>query len=145
MPCALLQEGRLGKFLTGDRVTHGDLALFCHLSFLTCGWGDAMAGGARQAAASSARLLLLLRQVYLRLAFGGGQHSDTALMWVAPSCRERVQPAAGAQAVPSYSVSIACLVCFPAGFPADLLDSYPVLKEYRNSVAALPEIAAFYR
>lgn len=30
------------------------------------------------------------------------------------------------------------------GFPADLLDSYPVLKEFRDSVASVPEIAAFY-
>jgi len=26
-----------------------------------------------------------------------------------------------------------------------VLDSYPVLKEYRNAIANLPEIAAFYR
>lgn len=32
-----------------------------------------------------------------------------------------------------------------AGFPADLLDSYPVLKDFRNSVAAVTEITAFYR
>ena len=33
----------------------------------------------------------------------------------------------------------------PAGIPTDLLDSYPVLKEFRNSIATLPEVAAFYR
>lgn len=31
------------------------------------------------------------------------------------------------------------------GFPTDLLESYPVLKEFRNSIANLPEVAAFYR
>lgn len=30
------------------------------------------------------------------------------------------------------------------GIPLDVLDSYPVLKEYRNAIANLPEIAAFY-
>jgi hypothetical protein len=31
-----------------------------------------------------------------------------------------------------------------AGIPKDVLSGYPVLKEFRNSVAAVPEIAAFY-
>lgn len=31
-----------------------------------------------------------------------------------------------------------------AGIPADLLDSYPAVKEFRNSIASLPEVAAFY-
>jgi hypothetical protein len=31
-----------------------------------------------------------------------------------------------------------------AGIPADILDSYPVIKEFRNSIASLPEVAAFY-
>jgi hypothetical protein len=38
-----------------------------------------------------------------------------------------------------------CSTGFPAGFPADLLDSYPVLKDFRNSVAAVTEITAFFR
>lgn len=35
-------------------------------------------------------------------------------------------------------------LCWPSGFPTDLLDSYPVLKEFWDSVASVPEIAAFY-
>jgi glutathione S-transferase len=30
------------------------------------------------------------------------------------------------------------------GIPADYLNSYPVLKEFRNSIASVPEVAAFY-
>jgi glutathione S-transferase len=30
------------------------------------------------------------------------------------------------------------------GFPEDLLDSYPVLKGFRNTVALVPKIAAYY-
>jgi hypothetical protein len=36
----LLQEGRTGKFLTGDKITHGDIAVFCNLSTLQSGWLD---------------------------------------------------------------------------------------------------------
>jgi glutathione S-transferase len=35
-----LQEGRAGKFLTGDELSHGDLAVFCNLSTLQSGWLD---------------------------------------------------------------------------------------------------------
>jgi hypothetical protein len=35
-----LQEGRAGKFLTGDKITHGDIAVFCNLSTLQSGWLD---------------------------------------------------------------------------------------------------------
>lgn len=35
-----LQEGRAGKFLTGDELSHGDLAVFCNLSTLKSGWLD---------------------------------------------------------------------------------------------------------
>jgi glutathione S-transferase len=35
-----LQEGRAGKFLTGDALSHGDLAVFCNLSTLQSGWLD---------------------------------------------------------------------------------------------------------
>jgi hypothetical protein len=31
-----------------------------------------------------------------------------------------------------------------AGIPKDVLNSYTVLKEFRNTVASVPEIAAFY-
>jgi hypothetical protein len=31
------------------------------------------------------------------------------------------------------------------GIPTDLYDAYPVLKDFRNSVAAVPEVVAFYR
>lgn len=31
------------------------------------------------------------------------------------------------------------------GLPTDLLDSYPVLRDFHNSIASLPEVAAFYR
>ena len=34
------QEGRPGKFLTGDALTHADLAVFCNLSTLQSGWLD---------------------------------------------------------------------------------------------------------
>lgn len=40
-----------------------------------------------------------------------------------------------------------CLLCCAmllTGFPEDLLDSYPVLKDFRNAVASVPEIAAYY-
>lgn len=30
------------------------------------------------------------------------------------------------------------------GIPTDILDSYPALKSFRNAVASVPEIAAFY-
>lgn len=65
-----LVESRPGKYLTGDKLTHGDIAVFCQLSMMQCGWLD--------------------------------------------------------------------------GIPTDLLDAYPVLKEFRNSIANVPEIAAFY-
>lgn len=35
-------------------------------------------------------------------------------------------------------------VASPAGIPTDYLNSYPVLKEFRNSIASVPEVAAFY-
>jgi hypothetical protein len=35
-----LQEGRAGKYLTGDELSHGDLAVFCNLSTLQSGWLD---------------------------------------------------------------------------------------------------------
>lgn len=63
-------EARAGKFLTGDELSHGDLAVFCNLSTLQSGWLD--------------------------------------------------------------------------GIPKDVLNSYTVLKEFRNTVASVPEIAAFY-
>lgn len=63
-------EGRPGKYLTGDTISHGDLAVFCSLSTLQSGWLD--------------------------------------------------------------------------GVPSDLLASYPSLKAFRNAIASLPEVAAFY-
>jgi hypothetical protein len=33
----------------------------------------------------------------------------------------------------------------PAGLPLNVLDAYPVLKEFQHTVATVPEIAAFYR
>eukprot|EP00775_Hariotina_reticulata_P005347 gene5347-5583_t len=65
-----LIEGKSGKYLTGDELSHGDLAVFCQLSVLQSGWLD--------------------------------------------------------------------------GVPRDILTSYPVLKEFRNAIATLPEVAAFY-
>jgi hypothetical protein len=65
------QEAKPGKYLTGDSITHGDLAVFCSLSTLQSGWLD--------------------------------------------------------------------------GVPTDLLSSYPALKAFRNAIASLPEVAAFYR
>lgn len=65
-----LVEGRAGKFLTGDKITHGDIAVFCNLSTLQSGWLD--------------------------------------------------------------------------GLPLNVLDAYPVLKEFQHTVATVPEIAAFY-
>lgn len=65
-----LLEARPGKFLTGDKLTHADIAVFCQMSTLQSGWLD--------------------------------------------------------------------------GIPADILDSYPVIKEFRNSIASLPDVAAFY-
>jgi len=65
-----LLESRTGAFVAGDKVSHGDLALFCMLSTLQSGWLD--------------------------------------------------------------------------GVPKDLLKDYPDLKAYRNSVAALDAVAAFY-
>jgi glutathione S-transferase len=65
-----LVESRPGKYLAGDKLSHADLAVFCQLSALHCGWLD--------------------------------------------------------------------------GVPTDLLESYPVLKDFRNSIANLPEVAAFY-
>lgn len=35
-----VQEARPGKFLTGDKLTHGDLAVFCQMSTLQSGWLD---------------------------------------------------------------------------------------------------------
>lgn len=43
MPLSCLQESRPGKFLAGDKVTHGDLAVFCNLSVLQSGWMDGKA------------------------------------------------------------------------------------------------------
>jgi glutathione S-transferase len=65
-----LVENRPGKYIAGDELTHGDLAIFCNLSTLRSGWLD--------------------------------------------------------------------------GIPKDILDSYPALKEFRNSIASLPEVAGFY-
>jgi len=31
-----------------------------------------------------------------------------------------------------------------SGVPRDILTTYPVLKEFRNAIATLPEVAAFY-
>ena len=36
--CSHLQEAKPGKFLSGDKLTHGDLAVFCQLSTLQSGW-----------------------------------------------------------------------------------------------------------
>jgi glutathione S-transferase len=33
-----MQEAREGKFITGDHLTHGDLAVFCQLGWLQSGW-----------------------------------------------------------------------------------------------------------
>lgn len=44
---AKLLEGRPGKFLTGDKLTHGDLAVFCQLSALQSGWMDGERGRGR--------------------------------------------------------------------------------------------------
>jgi len=38
LPC--MQEGKPGKYLTGDELSHGDLAVFCQLSVLQSGWLD---------------------------------------------------------------------------------------------------------
>lgn len=65
-----LVEGRPGTYLTGDTITHGDLAVFCSLSTLQSGWLD--------------------------------------------------------------------------GVPTDLLKDYPALKAFRNAIANVPEVAAFY-
>lgn len=35
-------------------------------------------------------------------------------------------------------------VLLPAGIPSDILDSYPSLKAFRNSVATIPEIQQYY-
>jgi hypothetical protein len=43
------------------------------------------------------------------------------------------------------SESPVCTAVCPPGVPTDLLESYPVLKEFRNSIATLPEVVAFYR
>lgn len=37
-----------------------------------------------------------------------------------------------------------CCAVLRKGFPEDLLESYPVLKDFRNTVASVPEIAAYY-
>jgi hypothetical protein len=33
-----MQEAREGQFITGDQMTHGDLAVFCQLGWLASGW-----------------------------------------------------------------------------------------------------------
>ena len=65
-----LLDAAPGPFLTGDKLTHGDLGLFTTLSTLRSGWLD--------------------------------------------------------------------------GLPTDLLDAFPTVKAFRNRVAAVPEIKAFY-
>jgi glutathione S-transferase len=37
--CAL-QASKPGSFVAGDKISHGDLALFCMLSTLKSGWLD---------------------------------------------------------------------------------------------------------
>lgn len=48
MSC-FVQESRPGKFMTGDKLTHGDLAVFCQLSVLQSGWLDGESHWARAA------------------------------------------------------------------------------------------------
>jgi hypothetical protein len=38
--CNAGQESRPGKYLSGDKLSHADLAVFCQLSALHCGWLD---------------------------------------------------------------------------------------------------------
>jgi glutathione S-transferase len=98
---------RPGKYLTGDTISHGDLAVFCSLSTLQSGWldGECWAGWAGLAHTQNPRLNplppLLLPPRLLRCAAA-------------------------------------------AGVPSDLLASYPSLKAFRNAIASLPEVAAFY-
>jgi glutathione S-transferase len=33
-----LQESRPGKYVTGDKLTFADVAMFCQLSAMQCGW-----------------------------------------------------------------------------------------------------------
>jgi hypothetical protein len=36
--------------------------------------------------------------------------------------------------------------CVPhTGIPTNILDDYPALQDFRDSIASLPEIAVFYR
>lgn len=44
----VLQEDRPGKYLTGDELSHGDLAVFCNLSTLQSGWLDGEGAGSTQ-------------------------------------------------------------------------------------------------
>lgn len=38
--CDGVQESRPGKSLAGDKLSHADLAVFCQMSALQCGWLD---------------------------------------------------------------------------------------------------------
>jgi hypothetical protein len=38
--CDGVKESRPGKYLAGDKLSHADLAVFCQLSALHCGWLD---------------------------------------------------------------------------------------------------------
>lgn len=49
----------------------------------------------------------------------------------------------------SITLAAAAAACYTAGLlspgiPQDILESYPSLKAFRNAVATVPEIAAYY-
>ena len=129
-PPGTRQAGTEDKYIAGHQLSYGDLNLFVTLSTMVSGW---MEGARAGACVGCARVCLSGWR-------GGKGAAPVPTSWIA-----RLRPGAScAKCAPPSQAPHAPLLApqLPKGVPKDLLNDYPVLKEYRNLIASHSKVPA---
>lgn len=141
-----LVEGRPGTYLTGDTITHGDLAVFCSLSTLQSGWLDGALWHC-----SLCNVAVVWCWLWVKRFMHTHPHTHARVQKKQRPRREGRRGGLLGNCCTLFRHHrkhhcAAALLATPtnAGVPTDLLKDYPTLKAFRNHIASVPEVAAFY-